>query len=187
MINLEVADILNRIAEFLEMEDISFRSRAYRKVARLLEFLEKDIKDIYQEGGLKALEEISGVGQSIALKIEEYIKTGKIKDYDKLKKRCPVDLDSLTKVEGLGAKKIKVLYKKLNIKTLKDLEKKAKVGKIRDLEGFGEKSEENILQGIAFAKANKGRFLLGSALPIIEEIIDRLEKLPQVDKISMAG
>ncbi len=80
---------------------------------------------------MAALEKIPGVGKGIAQRIEEFIKTGQIKDYQKLKKECPVDIESLTAIEGLGSRKIKDLYKKLKIRNIKDLEKAAKAGKIR--------------------------------------------------------
>lgn len=189
MRNLELAQIFSQMADLLEMKekDTFFESRAYNKAARVLESLEKDVGEIYQQGGLEALQKISGIGKGLALKIEEFIKTDKIKAYQKLKKESPVDLDSLTSVEGLGPKKIKVLYKKLKIRNLKDLEKAAKANKISKLEGFGEKSEKNILQGIAFVKTSKGRFLLGLILPVVRQIISHLEKLPQVGKINVAG
>ena len=187
MKNLEIARIFYQIAEFIEMDEVSFRSRAYNKAARVLDSLEKDVQDIYQEGGTKALKEIPGIGEAIAKKIEEFIKTGHIKTYQRLKKQCPVDLETLTMVEGLGARKIKILYKELGIRNLKDLEKAAKTGKILELEGFGEKSEKNILQAIQFVKAGQDRFLIGLILPIVRQIINQLKELPQVDKISIAG
>ncbi|MBU2068422.1 DNA polymerase/3'-5' exonuclease PolX, partial [Patescibacteria group bacterium] len=157
------------------------------KAARVLESMKTDIEEIYNQGGLKELKKISGIGQATAQKIEEFIKTGKIKTYQKLKKECPVDLEKLTAVEGLGARKIKVLYKELDIRNLKDLEKAAKTGKIGELEGFGQKSETNILEAIEFVKAGQGRFPLGTALSIIRQIINKLEKLSEVKKISSAG
>lgn len=175
------------MADFLEMKEVEFKPRAYEKAARVLESMEEDVKKIYQEGGIKALKEIPGVGEAISKKIEEYIKTGRIKEFNRLKKECPVRIDQLTRIEGLGSRKIKVLYKKLKIKTLKDLEKAAKKGKIRDLEGFGEKSEENILQGIEFVRRSKGRFLLGEILPVTREMISELDKLKEVGRISPAG
>jgi len=187
MRNLELARIFYQMADFLEMKEVPFKPRAFEKAARALESLEKDAADIYQRDGLAALKEIPGVGQGIAERIEEFIKTGKIKDYQRLKKECPVDAESLMAIEGLGSRKIKILYKKLKIKNLKDLEKAAKAGKIGKLEGFGQKSEENILQGIAFVRSSKGRFLLGSILPAVRQIIARLEKLPETSRVEAAG
>jgi DNA polymerase (family 10) len=87
----------------------------------------------------------------------------------------------------MGAKKAKVLYQKLGVKNLKDLEKAANAGKIAPLFGFGEKTEKNILQGLEFLKRDKGRFLLGEIMPSVNDIYNKLKKLKEVDKISIAG
>ena len=101
--------------------------------------------------------EIPGVGQSIAEKIEELIKTGKLKYYEELRKKVPVDLESLSGIEGLGPKTIKTLWKELKIKNIEDLEKAALSHKISKLPGFKEKTEQNILKEIEFAKKGKGQ------------------------------
>ena len=173
MKNFQLAKIFSEMAFLLEMKDVQFKPKAYQKAAQTIAVLATDIEKIYQEN---QLEQIPGVGKGIAKKIEEFIKTGKIKAHEKLKKECPVDLENLTAVEGLGPKMIRVLYKKLGIKNLDDLEKKARAEKIRNLEGFGEKTEQNILKGIEFAKKSKGRFLLGFILPIIKEIEKKIKR-----------
>jgi len=187
MKNQEIAQIFYEIADFLEMEGVQFKPYAYQKAAITLENLEKDVEEIYKEGGREALEKIPGVGKSIAEKIEEYLKTGKIKHYQDLKKKTPVKMEELTAVEGLGPKRVKVLYQKLDIRNLKDLEKAARAHKIASLFGFDEKTEKNILEGIAFLKRSKGRFLLGEILPIVKETLERLKSLKEVEQISVAG
>jgi DNA polymerase (family 10) len=187
MINKELAKIFYQIAEFLELEGEKFKSQAYEKAALMLETMSQDVKEIYEKGGKEALKEIKGVGESIAEKIEEYIKTGKIKYYEDFKKKLPFNLDELTKVEGLGPKRAKFLYEKLGIKNLKDLEEAVKKHKIRGLFGFGEKTERNILQAINFLKKSTGRFLLGEILPLAREIEEKLKSLKEVKEISMAG
>lgn len=187
MNNQELAKIFYDMANYLEMDNGSFRAYAYKKVAIVLEGLEQDIEDVYKKGGLKTLEEISGVGKNIALKIEEYLKTGRVRTYERLKKETPINLGELIAVEGMGVKKVKVLYQKLKIKNLKDLEKAAKAHKIAPLGGFGEKTEKNILQGIVFLKRSKGRFLLGEIMPLVDKVLERLSKLKEVEKISIAG
>jgi len=187
MTNQEIVKILYEISEYLEMEGEPFKPRAYQKVAQAVEGLEKEVKEIYKSGGVKALAEIPGIGVSIAEKIEELLKTGHLKYYEALKKNTPVDLGVLTRVEGLGPKNIKKLYEELKIKNLADLEKAAKAGKISKLEGFGKKSEENILKGIEFIKSSGGRFVLGFAMPQIREIESRLKKLKEVREIIVAG
>ena len=187
MKNQEIAKIFYEIADYLEMEGVAFKTYAYQKAAITLETLEEDVEEIYKKGGIKALEEIPGVGESIALKIEEYLKTGRIKGYEKLKKKTPINLEEIIAVEGMGPKKAKVLYQKLGIRNLKDLEKTARAHKIASLFGFGEKTEKNILEGIAFLKRSKGRFLLGEILPKVKEVYEKFKSLKEVEKIDPAG
>ena len=175
------------IGEYLEMQDVAFKPRAYEKAAQTIESLAEDAGDIYKKGGLKALENIPGIGVSIAEKIEELLKTGKCQEHELLKKKTPVDLANLTKVEGLGPKKIKVLYQKLKIKNIGDLEKAAKAGKIAALEGFGEKSEQNILKGLEFLKKGRGRFPLPMIMGNIMELRNRLKSLKDVERLEVAG
>lgn len=185
--NSEIAKVLKEIGEYLEMQGVVFKPRAYEKAAETIESLQEEAGDIYKRGGLKAVEDIPGVGVSIAEKIEEIIKTGRLKYYEELKKKTPVDLSKLTLVEGLGPRKIRVLYQRLGIRNLEDLERAAKSGKIRKLDGFGEKSEENILKGIEFVKKSGGRFILGFVMPEIRMIENRLRSLGGVRRVEVAG
>lgn len=185
--NQELAKIFEEMADYFEMEEIAFKPQAYRKVAEALEALPEEVGRIYDGGGDQALEKISGVGKSIAEKIKEYLKKGKIKEYGQLKKKFPFDMAELVKIEGLGPKRVGLLYKKLKIKNIDDLRTAAENHKIAGISGFGKKSEENILQGIAFFKKSQGRFLLGEILPYLKRILTRLDKLAAVEKISPAG
>ena len=185
--NHDIAKILYEIAGYLDMDEVAFKPRAYEKAASAVEALDEDAAETYKKGGLKALEEIPGVGVSIAEKIEEFIKTGKIKYHGELKKKIPVNLEELLAVEGLGPKHIKKLYQELKIKDLAGLENAAKIGKIRVIEGFGAKSEQNILKGIEFLKQSGGRFVLGFAMPEILKIKNRLEKIKGVERVDIAG
>ena len=187
MINQEIAKIFNNIAIYLEMDDISFKPQAYEKAAITLESLAEDVERIYDKKGIKGLDELPGIGASMAEKIAEYIRTGKIKEYERLKKSLPIELDELISVEGLGPKKIKALYKKLKIKNLKDLEEAGLSHKIASLPGFGEKTEKNILEGIKFVKRGHGRFLLGEIFLTLKDIYEKLKSLKEVERIDYAG
>lgn len=187
MKNQELAKIFYDMANFLRMQDVSFKPYAYQKAAASLESLEKDVSEIYREGGAKALMEIPGIGRAMADHIEEYLKTGRIKHYEKYKKKLPLKIDELVRVEGMGIKKTKILYQKLGVKNLSDLEKEAKAHKIAPLFGFGEKTEKNILQGLKFLKRDKGRVLLGEILPTARDVVKKLKTLKEVEKISLAG
>ncbi|MFC2142931.1 DNA polymerase/3'-5' exonuclease PolX [Candidatus Aenigmatarchaeota archaeon] len=188
MKNQEIAKILYNIALYLEMkEDLVFKIKAYEKAAQIIESLPEDVGITYERGGIAALEKIRGIGRGIAEKIEELVKTGKLRYYEKLKKEVPVDIETLSRIEGMGPRKIFVLYKKLKVKNVKDLEAVAKKGKISKLEGFGEKSEKNILKGIGFVKKSKGRYLIGYTFSLATEIEKRLNDLPYVKKAVIAG
>ncbi|MDO8486655.1 MAG: PHP domain-containing protein [Candidatus Staskawiczbacteria bacterium] len=187
MKNKEIAKIFYSIAKYLQMDGVAFKPYAYEKAGNSLEALEKDVGEIYNKGGLKALMEIPGVGKNISDHIEEYLKSEKITIYEQLKKKLPLNIDELDRVEGLGPRKVKILYQKLGVKNLKDLEKVAKKHQIAPLFGFGKKTEDNILQGIEFLKRSKGRSLLGDIMPIAKEVLEKLKSLKEVEKISLAG
>ncbi|MBI4170662.1 MAG: DNA polymerase/3'-5' exonuclease PolX [Candidatus Aenigmarchaeota archaeon] len=188
MKNHEIAKILEEVAIYLEMEDeIVFKVRAYENAAVSLASLAEDVEEVYKKGGIGALQEIPGIGKGLAEKIEEYLKTGKIQFYEDLKKKVPVDVSSLKRIESLGPKKIKVLYKKLKIKNVEDLEKAAKAGKIRVLEGFGKKTEQNILKGIEFMKKSRGRFTIFEVESVVREIERQLKPVKGIEKLIVAG
>src|SRR3989344_8221755 len=185
--NDELAKILNEMAAFLDMKEVEFKPRAYEHAAFSIQSLDEDVSEIYARGGLKALEDIPGVGKGIAERIEEYIKTGHVKDYEKLKKQFPIDVEGLMSIEGIGPKLVKKLYQKLKIKNQSDLEKAARAGKLSKIEGLGEKSEQKILKGIEFLRQSHGRFLLGHIMPTVRKMLDNLRALPYVKRAEPAG
>jgi len=187
MKNQEIAKILSEIGEYLEMKEEPFKPRAYAKAAEAISSMDQDIEKIYESGGMAAVEEIPGVGKSIAEKIEEFLKTGRIKYFEELKKKVPVDVSGLTAIEGLGPKKIKKLFKELDIRTVEDLEAAALSHKVRSIPGFGEKTEEGILKGIQFLKESGNRFILGFTESQIEEIRSRIGEYKGVRKAEIAG
>ena len=186
MKNQEIAKLLYRLADILEIEKVEWKPRAYRRAAQAIETLSYDIEDAYGEGSIKALMEIPGVGKNIAEKIEEYLKTGKIKELEIESKKIPAGLEQLLELMGLGPKKIAVLYEKLKIKNVKDLEKAAKEHKIAKLEGFGVKSEENILEAISYKAQSSKRVLLSTALLIADKIKSEL-KIKEIKNIEVMG
>jgi DNA polymerase (family 10) len=185
--NEKIVSILREMAALMDLKGVDFKPRAFEKAADAIEELGDDVKDIYKKGGIKALDEIPGVGQGIAERIEEFLKTGKVKEHRKLKKDFPVDLDELTAIEGVGPKTAFELYKELGIKNIKQLEKAAKEGKISEIEGFGARTEEKILHGIEFLRKSGGRFILGFAMPYIDDILEQLREVPGVKEVEVAG
>lgn len=185
--NRSIAEVLGQIGDYLEMQKVQFKPRAFQKVSQTIDALEEEVAEVYKRGGIKGLKEIPGIGEGIAKYIEEIINTGHSKYYEELVRDTPVRLDQLARVEGLGPKSIQKLYQTLGVKNLKDLEKAAKAGKIAPLEGFGKKSEEKILKGIGFAEDSDKRFILGYTWSRIRSIQSRLEKIAGVEKITVAG
>lgn len=184
MKNKEVAEKFYEIADFLEMEDVDWKPRAYRRAARNIETLSDSLQSYHEEGNL---EEIEGVGEDLAKKIEEYLETGEIQHHKKLKNELPVDIEALTSVEGLGPKSVKKLYNNLGITNLDELEEAAQSGDIAEVEGFGEKTQEKILDHIEEARQGQERMLIGKAFPIAEELENDLQNSENFNRVTIVG
>ena len=184
MRNLELAALFYKIADLLEMQGIKWKPQAYRRAAKSLEALERDIEELWKEGKLK---EIPGVGEGIERHIDEFLRTGKVRPFEAIMRKIPKGLDELMEIESIGPKKAFFLYKRLKIKNLADLEAAVKRHKLENLQGFGEKSEQNILKGIGMYKSGHERMLLGKALSIAEGIVAELKKNRGIERIAIAG
>jgi DNA polymerase (family 10) len=184
MKNQEIAGIFNDIADLLEIKgENPFRIRAYRRAALNIEGLTKDVA-----GTLKGeLIKIPGIGQDLAGKIEEYVRTGRLQFYEDLKKEVPEGLSLLLSVPSLGPKTAKLFFEKLKIKNLEDLERFAREHKLSGLPGIKEKTEENILKGIEMLKRGMERQPLGKVLPVANDILKHLKSKAPVEKLSIAG
>lgn len=189
MLNKKIAELFNEIADMMELEngERKFEVRAYRKAAVVIGTMQEDVSEIYRNNGKEGLMEIPGIGTGLADRIVEYIKTGKMQKYSDYKKKYPIDFQSLTKLQGMGSKKIFILYTKLGVKNINDLKKVISSHKIKDLPGFGEKSERELSKGINLFESSKGRMLLGEALPEAESIIKKLRASGSVEKAEIAG
>ena len=187
MKNQNLAKMFYEIADYLEMDGVPFKPYAYQKAAMTLEAMKEDVEDVYKQGGVKALRALPGVGDAIAKKIEEYLTTGRLRYYEEFKEKMPIDLDEIIRVEGMGPRRAKILFEKLGVKNLKELEEAARGRRIAPLSGFGEKTENNILEAIEFLKRSKGRFLLGDLLPVAEKVLEELRGVKGVECADMAG
>lgn len=187
MTNELIAKQLKELGVYLQMFEVPFKPQAYEKAALIIESLNEEVSEIYKKEGKRGLTKISGIGKGIADKIQELLKTGRIKELEQYRKKIPVDLDNLTKIEGLGPKTIKTLYQKLGIRTVVDLEKAARAGKIRTLPKFGLKSEQNILESLEFYNKTPSRFLLDEAYALAHQIIVELKKSSDITQIVAAG
>ncbi|MDV2482723.1 DNA polymerase/3'-5' exonuclease PolX [Methanoculleus sp. Wushi-C6] len=182
--NLEVAAAFYEVADLLEIKGVPFKPQAYRRAALALEALPEDLADVVRED---RLDEIPGVGKGIADRIREFVGTGSLALLAALREELPEGVQHLTRLEGIGPKKAIALSRDLGIRTVDDLEAAAKAGRVRDLPGFGEKTEQKILESILLYRTAKGRHLLGRILPVAREIEARLASLPSVRQVSLAG
>ena len=193
MKNANIASILRDIAFLLEMEEeednsnIVFKIRSYKRASDVIANLSSNVEEVYATQRLKGLMQIPSVGKAIALKIEEYLTTGKIQYLDELKSKTDIDIDGFYGLEGIGPKTIKIVYDKLGIRDLSGLEKAASEGKLRSIRGFSEKKEEIILKKIQLFKKGRSRYLLGEVYPLIKQIETRLLKFNGVKNAVVAG
>ncbi len=185
MKNKELADIFDKWADILEfMGDNPYHIRAYRNAARLIRDLSEDIEVLAREGKLLKL---PGIGQRLQAKILEFLRTGKIEEFEKLKASVPDTIFTLLDIPGVGPKTVKLLYDQLGIRSLEDLKRAIERGDLLKLPGFGPKKVEKIRKGIELFEKASGRILLGIAVFIADGIIDQLKEHSAVEKISVAG
>jgi DNA polymerase (family X) len=181
----EIAEILDEIGTLLELRgENSFKCRAYHNASRIVAALTQDLKKLVEKGELN---NIKGIGEGLAEKITELILTGKLDYYEKLKHSLPDGLLAMLRIQGLGPKKVKILYEKLKIKSVEQLKEAAEQHKIAKLEGFGKKTEENILKGIELLKKHVDKHLYPQAREAADRILEMVEKPSGVIRCEVAG
>lgn len=185
MRTLEIAKLFHEIADLLEIKDENtFKIRAYRRAAMNLESLTEEIEAVAARGGLA---EIAGIGKDLAAKIQQAIETGHMEYLEELRTEIPRGVVELMAIPGVGPKTAKLLFQQLQVDSVERLEAFALQGKLLGLPGIKQKTVENILKGIQVVKAGRERMPLGRALPLAHELVQILEKLPDVKQISLAG
>jgi DNA polymerase (family 10) len=181
----EIAEVFEEIGALLELKgENPFRVRAYYNAARMIDGLQQDLGALIKE---EKLTEIKGIGKDLAGKIAELYTTGKLKAYDELKASMPQGLLDMLRIPGFGPKRAKILYEKLKIDTIDKLEAACKAGKIAQLDGFGEKSQQKILEGIQLARQFSSRHHYHKAYAAAQPIIEALRAHDGVIRCSIAG
>ncbi len=184
--NSDIAEVLNRIAELLELEGANpFRIRAYRNAARTVTGLSRSIGSMLTEGA--DLSELPGIGKDLAAKITEISETGHLRFLDEIEGRTPPGLAKLLGVPGLGPKRVQALYTALGVDDLDKLAAAAKAGKLRRLPGFGAKSEEKILRGLKTRGAEEHRMAWSRAEEVALPLVDYLTAVRGVKQVTVAG
>ncbi len=181
----KVAEILIEIGLLLELKgENPFKTRAYSNAARAIENLAEPLDKLVVEDRLT---EVKGIGEAIGKKVKELVETGKLKYYDELKASMPPGLAEMLEISGLGPKKIKAMYEKLGVASIEQLEAACKSGKVAELDGFGEKTAQNILEGIERRRTYASKHLLSDALQAAEPLLESLRDHPAVIRCSAAG
>ena len=180
-----IIQILEEIATLLELTgENPFKSRAYQNAARNLEKIEVDFDELVKENRLT---EIEGIGEAISKKLTELIQTGKLEYYEKLKDSVPPGHLEMLKIPGLGPKKIHALYEQLGVKDVGELEYACLENRLVDLKGFGKKTQDNLLAGIAKLKVYKERRLYAEISAEAEVLLEYLKRDKSILSISIAG
>ncbi|PIV00264.1 hypothetical protein COS55_03890 [Candidatus Shapirobacteria bacterium CG03_land_8_20_14_0_80_40_19] len=190
--NQEIAKILEKVAAAYEILDKDrFRIAAYERASVSIQHATSEVKDIWDDD---KLDDIPGIGKSIASYLDELFRTGKVRHFEELFKKIPPSVFIFLDIPGVGPKTAYTLAEKLNIREEKNaiarLKTAAQKGKIEEIENFGEKSELDILNGISVLEKGElktKRMLLFYADALADEIIDYLKKSNEVIRADPLG
>ena len=184
--NIDVAKIFTTMADLLEIEDANpFRVRAYRNAARTVAGLPHDISDmVHSEKDLTAL---PGIGKDLAGKIKEIVETGTLSQLKELGERISPELADLTKIPGLGPKRVKALHSALGIETPQELKQAAEKGRVKQVEGFGEKTEHSIREALRQDEAEEKRIKLLEAEQYARALVSYLKQADGIKEVTVAG
>ena len=184
--NADITAIFTEIADLLEIQAANpFRIRSYRNAARILGDLPQEARVLMERG--EDLTHLPGIGNDLAGKINEIVSTGQCSLLDRLHRELPPAITELLKIPGLGPKRVKTLYHDLDVQTVEQLLRAAQDGRIRALPGFGEKTEQNILQAVQAHAMQNRRFKLATAAQYAETLHAFLQAIPGVQQVAVAG
>ena len=185
MTKSEIAAVLEEIGTLLELKgENPFKIRAYANAARSIEAWGGSFSDLQDE---EALAKIPGIGKSIADKIKELAATGSLKYLEELRAEFPAAILELFSISGLGAKKIKALYDKLQISSIEELLKACQSGRVAKLPGFGETTQEKICKAIEERAKHSGYFQFGEIAQEAETLKSDLAGHPDSLQVDVAG
>ena len=187
MRNGDIAEAFEELASLYELDGaVVYRVVAYRNAAKAIREAGVSVEEMAKQG---RVEELSGVGKTIAEKIDALLETGSIPSADKLKAKIPAGLVEVTRIPGLGPKRARLLYDHLGVSSLEDLKRASEDGSLKDVPGFGQKAEENVLAALAAGADGrpKARTLLSKALTVGEELVAALREHPDALRVELAG
>ncbi len=181
----KIAEVLDDIATLLELKgENAFKIRAYTNAARSIETFGGSFASLKD---LEALEKIPGVGKAIAAKIKELAETGSLKFFEELRAEFPANILELFSLSGLGAKKVKALYEKLEVSSIAQLQEACAAGRVAELPGFGKTTQEKLAQAIAARAQHAGSFQFGAVAAEAEQLQSDLRAHEDALQASIAG
>ena len=184
--NADIAHVFEEIADLLELEEGNpFRVRAYRNAARVVGDLRFDVAE--RLGGGKELPKLPGIGADLSAKIREIAQTGTCALREKLGKRLPAGITELLRLPGLGPKRVRALYRELDVHTPAQLQRAARDGRLRELAGFGEKTEKKLLDAVVAQLGKARRIKLAVAAQYAGSLVDYLRSTKGVKEAVVAG
>ena len=176
---------LREMAILLELDGANtFKVGAYTKAVRALG---DESLDVAERIGAGTLTGIDGIGKGLAEKIHEFWEKGRIGELDELKEKYSAGLVEMTNIPSFGPKKVRAVYEELGVDSVEQLEAACRDGRVAELKGFGAKTAEKILAGIAQMRKHSGRFLLGQAFDAAQPILKALADFEAVDRVEVAG
>ncbi|MGQ9717528.1 MAG: DNA polymerase/3'-5' exonuclease PolX [Anaerolineae bacterium] len=185
MDNRQVAAIFARMADILDIQgENPHRIMAYRRAAENIAEMSRPLEEVWRAG---ELETIPGIGKTLAEKIDELMRTGRLEAYEKLRAQVPEGVVEMLQIPDIGPRKAALFWKQLGITSVQELEEAARAGKLRTLPGMGARSEEKVLAGIEAYKRRGGRIPLGTAWEIARALLEPLRELPGVVQAAPAG
>ncbi|MFO8035906.1 MAG: DNA polymerase/3'-5' exonuclease PolX [Anaerolineales bacterium] len=186
MENAEIARVLKRFADLLEIKGGNqFRIRAYRNAARTVNTFPRSIDAALQEG--EDLTELHGIGEDMQGHIQDIAQTGTMPQYEELAEEVPESLIEIMNLEGMGPKRTAQLWQELNIRTLEELQAAAERGEVAEVEGFGEKTQQGILEEIERYTGMEKRTLLAEADQYVRSLTGYLQDAPGLERLEVAG
>jgi DNA polymerase (family 10) len=185
MDNQAIARVLAEIGVLLDLKgENPFKVRAYAAAARQVEALATPVRDLVAS---KRLDELPGIGEALAAKITTLVETGHLPYYDELKASVPPGLLDILRIPSVGPKKARALHERLGVASLADLEAACRANRLLELDGFGKRSQEKILEGIAFLARHHGRALYAEVVSPARDLLAALEACPAVTRAALAG
>jgi DNA polymerase (family 10) len=183
--NGQLARVFHEIGDMLEVKgELVFKTVAYHKAADAIAHSPVEVSRAYLEGHPPR---IPGVGDAIAKKIEELARTGHLAFYERLREEVPPSLVALLEIPGVGPRTVKQLHDELAVETLDDLRRAAEAGALRSLKGMSERTEQQILAGIAALESRQERMRLGQAEAFVATLTAELAGVPGLRSIVAAG